>query len=174
MLVLGYTADDSDFTNGIKLTAYETTLGNEHEIQTCVIYEYVSENIENGWYYSYGYTEALWDHKAMLISVKDGVLGLPFFEYSYSLEYIIDENGDTSAYDWKSEWSFNYQIFDIDFSSEKPIATPVKVIHPAVGDYVYPVNRSVLIEGVLYIFSTYHVSTYDLVTKVTSEPIYLA
>lgn len=54
------------------------------------------------------------------------------------------------------------------------LGKPIKISHPAVEEYVYPINRSVLIEGVLYIFSTYHVSTYDLATKISTAPVYIA
>ncbi|MGI6734604.1 MAG: beta-propeller domain-containing protein [Bacilli bacterium] len=172
VLGLGYSADDNGWTNGVKLTAYNTTAGSAHEIQTYIVSTYVFEELENGYHYSYAYTEALWDHKAMLISVKDGIFAMPLFEWSYSCWYVEDTDG--FEYTWEQSWVFEYQIYDIDFTRETPIAAPIKITHPAVGDFIYPVNRSVLIEGVLYIFSTYHVSTYDLSTSVSGTPIYVA
>lgn len=173
VLGLGYSADDDGFTSGIKLTAYATSAGNEHEIQTYIVSTYRYESAENYWSYSYGFTEALWNHKAMLISVKDGVFAFPYFEYGFSCSYERDGDSYVSS-DCQQSFSFNYQIYNIDFSRETPIAEPIKISHPAVEEYVYPINRSVLIEGVLYIFSTYHVSTYDLATKISTAPVYIA
>ena len=90
VLGLGYSADDDGFTSGIKLTAYATSAGNEHEIQTYIVSTYRYESAENYWSYSYGFTEALWNHKAMLISVKDGVFAFPYFEYGFSCSYERD------------------------------------------------------------------------------------
>lgn len=79
LLGIGYDADQFGLISGIKLSAYNTTSGDASEIQT---YELASSiNGESSW--SNSYSEALWNHKALLVSVDKGIFGFPVNAYEY-------------------------------------------------------------------------------------------
>lgn len=157
---LGQSASESGFANGMKMTAYDVTSGSAKEMQTLKL----STDSNNGTYY-YTYSEALYNHKASLISVKDGVWGFALNSYSYR------EISEPGSYGYEYKHTNSYNIYAIDFSKEAPISLIIEVEHPVDEGVYNNLNRSVLIEGNMYIFSSYYVSVYNLETGVLSAPI---
>ena len=159
LLGLGYDADENGMIQGMKLTAYNTTSGGALELQTRTLDAQVEDGA-NSW--SYSYAEALWNHKALLVSVKDGLLGFSVesYEYGYSLEPSDDYDNN-----WYSLYHSYYYLFNIDFTDDEPISEPIIIEHPTNENYYVGVDRAVMIAGFVYTLSDHQVITYEVATK---------
>ena len=164
LLGIGYDADNNGTISGMKLTAYNTTSGGASEIQTRTLNS--EEEKEFSW--SYSYSEALWNHKALLVSPTNGLFGFPVEAYEYG--YTPVPSGD-----YIDNWYFNYHsyyyLFLIDFSLAAPISAPIIIEHPASDQYYVGVDRAVMIEGYVYTLSDHQVVTYDIAAKTVLEKI---
>jgi len=162
LLGLGYQADNEGRVSGMKMSAYDTTLGSSHEIQT---YELAVEEAGalNSW--SYSYSEALWNHKALLVSVEDGLFGFPVQGY----EYGYDSDASPEGEQWYYLYHSYYYLFRIDFTKENPIPEPVVIEHPSSDNYYVNVDRAVMVEGYVYTLSDKEVIAYDLAANAIVE-----
>jgi len=91
---IGYDADENGMVTGLKISAYNTALGTEETIQTKVLSTYGASG-ENTW--SYGYSEALWNPKALLVSVEHGIIAFSVQAYEYG--YTTNPTSETSSED---------------------------------------------------------------------------
>jgi uncharacterized secreted protein with C-terminal beta-propeller domain len=157
LIGIGYQADENGFTTGMKITAYDVG-DNALEIETLNIPDYLDDTLSDSletW--SYSYSEALWDHRAILVSVKDNIFGFAVNAYSYGY------NRDENTYDYA--YHSYYFIFNIDFTRSNPLGTPVVIEHPSSDfDYVN-VDRGVMINDVIHTLSNRQVVSYSLTEK---------
>lgn len=162
LLGLGYQANEFGNIEGIKLTAYDVTIGSASEIQT---YKLTVDQTETQSTWTYSYSEALWNHKALLVSVEHGIFGFPVQAYEYG--YTTDgESGEN----WYSNYHSYYYLFKVDFTKESPIAEPIIIEHADSEQYYVNVDRAVMIDGFVYTFSDRQVITYDLNTSTLVSP----
>lgn len=157
LIGIGYQADENGFTTGMKITAYDVG-ENALEIETLDIPDFIDDTLSDSLQtWSYSYSEALWDHRAILVSVQDNIFAFAVNAYSYG--YSRDENRYEYAY------HSYYFIFNIDFTSTNPLGTPVLIEHPSSDfDYVN-VDRGVMINDVIHTLSNRQVVSYSLTEK---------
>jgi Beta propeller domain. len=117
----------------------------------------------NSW--SYSYSEALWNHKALLVSVEDGLFGFPVQGY----EYGYDSDASPEGEQWYYLYHSYYYLFRIDFTKENPIPEPVVIEHPSSDNYYVNVDRAVMVEGYVYTLSDKEVIAYDLAANAIVE-----
>jgi inhibitor of cysteine peptidase len=152
---IGYQADENGWTSGMKITAYD--VGEDaREIQTLDIKNYVQTSLkENDYFWSYAYSEALWNHRAILVSVQDNIFAFAVNAFSYGYN---DKEYDDYSYEYHSY----YFIFSIDFDSEQPLSEPTIIHHPS-SIYTYVnVDRGVMINDVIHTLSNRAVISYSL------------
>jgi inhibitor of cysteine peptidase len=152
---IGYQADENGWTSGMKITAYD--VGEDaREIQTIDIKNYVQTSLkENDYFWSYAYSEALWNHRAILVSVQDNIFAFAVNAFSYGYN-------DREPYDYSYEYHSYYFIFSIDFDHEQPLSEPTIIHHPS-SLYTYVnVDRGVMINDVIHTLSNRAVISYSL------------
>ncbi|MFA7125987.1 MAG: beta-propeller domain-containing protein, partial [Bacilli bacterium] len=165
LLGLGYQANEFGTVEGIKLTAYDVTAGSASEIQT---YELTVNQTETQSTWAYSYSEALWNHKALLVSVDHGVFGFPVQAYEYG--YTTDGESEEEL-NWYSNYHSYYYLFKVDFTKESPIAEPIIIEHADSEQYYVNVDRAAMIDGFVYTLSDRQVITYDLNTSTLVSPV---
>lgn len=173
LLGIGYQADENGFVEGMKMTAYNTTSGGALELQTRTL-DVGFEDEENA-IWTYSYSEALWNHKALLVSPEHHLFGFPVqgYEYGY-LETPVPEDDpeESGSYgDWYFRYHSYYYLFKIDFSRQNPIPEPVIIEHPVSENYYVGVDRAVMIENFVYTLSDHQVVTYDLVNDIVLDTV---
>ena len=141
----------------MKITAYDVG-ENALEIETLDIPDFIDNTLSDSLQtWSYSYSEALWDHRAILVSVKDNIFAFAVNAYSYG--YSQDENRYEYAY------HSYYFIFNIDFTSANPLGTPVVIEHPLSDFHYVNVDRGVMINDVIHTLSNRQVVSYSLTEK---------
>ncbi len=161
LIGIGYDADENGSITGMKISAYNVNVDEEEVIQTFNIYSYDVSG-ESSW--TYGFSEALYNHKSILVSVDKGYLGFAVEAYEYG--YANSESGR----DWYYRYHSYYYLFKIDFSIENPIQEPVIIEHQVSEEYYLGVDRGVMIEDYLYTFSDLGIITYSLIDEAIIEP----
>jgi len=166
---LGFSATEEGQITGMKLTAYDTTIGSAQELQT---YEFTSTNQEEigefTYYYSFSYGEALYNHKALMISPEHGLLGLGVTSWVYGIRSnsLTENNESDESSHEEGDYYFGYRsyyaIFKIDFNAAEVIADPIMIEHPESQEYHVTVDRGVYIDGVVHTLSNQQVISYDL------------
>lgn len=164
LLGLGYQANEQGIVEGLKLTAYDVASESAHEIQT---YELTVNHTETQSSWTYSYSEALWNHKALLASVEHGIFGFPVQAYEYG--YTTDGESEDNL-TWYSNYHSYYYLFKIDFTQESPIAEPIIIEHADSEQYYVNVDRAVMIDGFVYTLSDRQVITYNLNTSTLVSP----
>lgn len=155
LLGIGYDATQSGQISGIKISAYNVEVGAETTLQTYTLLSTGSIN-ENSW--SYGYSEVLYNHKSLLVSIEDGIIGFPVVAYEYGYNGSVED----PYYGWYYTYHSYYYIFKIDFTATNPISDPIIIEHPTSNDYYIGVDRGVLIDGYIYTISNKQVITYSV------------
>lgn len=155
LLGIGYSATSNGTINGIKISAYDVS-EDENVIQTYALDTAYGSDEFNNWGYSY--SEALYNHKAILVSISKGIFAFPVEAYEY--------NRATNEYSYHSY----YYIFKIDFMSNTPISDPIIIEHPVSKYYYVGVDRGVLIEDNIYTISNDAVMVYSLLENQTLTP----
>lgn len=150
LIGLGFDADSNGRVTGLKLSAFDTAL-------TEPIDEYVLGSGDPD-VFQYSYSEAHYNHKALLVSASHGIIGFPVMSYRY--------NQVTSHYEYISQ----FMVFMIDFNSENIISDPIVISHNLSEDY-YPVERGVYIDGVIYTLSYQQLISYHLEDDMILETI---
>ncbi len=156
--LLGFGHDTNEFGRsiGLKITAYDVTEGEARELST---YKLNNQETIDDTVWSYSYSEAVYNHKAMLVSPKHGIFGFPTSSYS----------GSGIGDNFTMKYTSSYNIFKIDFAAEQIIADPIVIEH-AVSEEAYGyVDRAVLIDNYIYTFSSKAIITYDYVNDVIFE-----
>lgn len=178
---IGYDADDNGMVTGMKISAYDTSGTEPSLVQTYKLFSYDVDG-ETSW--TYGYSEALWNPKALLVSVEHGIIGFAVQAYEYGYRTVegtrsVDVSGSETSSEtadtyYNQEWYCNYHsyyyIFKIDFASNTIIQAPAIVEHPVSTDYYVNVDRGILIENYVYTISNREVITYSLADKAIFEP----
>ncbi|WP_025724443.1 beta-propeller domain-containing protein [Acholeplasma granularum] len=142
LLGLGY---DENF--GVKLSVY-STIDTNLPLET---YN-VSKPNNGGENYSWNYSEALNNHKAILISPSHGFVGFAVNRSNY--------NNITGNYEFNS---FFY-LFYIDFTKDPIITDPILISHDTTL-YENQIDRGIYINGKVYTFSSSSIVIYDTVTQ---------
>jgi uncharacterized secreted protein with C-terminal beta-propeller domain len=168
LIGLGFSATEEGQITGMKLTAYDTTVGSAQELQTYEFTTHVQEEIGDfTYYYSFSYGEALYNHKALMISPEHGLLGLGVTSWVYGIRSTTNHENDEDHESYEdSEYYFTYRsyyaIFKIDFNAAQVIADPIMIEHPESQNYYVTVDRGVYIDGVVHTLSNQQVISYDL------------
>lgn len=141
---IGYDATSSGQITGMKMSIYSTDTASEEALETVT---FSSTDNPSTMFWSYNYSEALWNHKALLISDDVGIVAFSVQAYQYG--YVRNDNKD--EYYW--EYHSYYYIFKIDVNAEQMISDPIIIEHDTSDLYYLGVDRGVFINGYVYTFS---------------------
>ncbi|MFA5235238.1 MAG: beta-propeller domain-containing protein [Bacilli bacterium] len=156
ILGIGYESEGNDVF-GLKLTLFDVS---DLENPVVVGEPLVLWNEDYGWQWS----EALYNHKALLVDIELGLLGFSISSYYYGV-----------AYDWI--YLDNYYVFNVDPSSETPITIEAVISHSGfaiehqdelVDRYGYfsywsaSITRAVYIGSYLFAVSDMAVTAHDM------------
>lgn len=147
----GFTATDEGVVTGMKISAYDTSI--DLVLDT---YELTQDGFsEIG--YSFSYSEASYNPKALMISPSHMIFGFPVVRYGY------DYQTQTMTY------QSMYFIFTIDFDQDDPndILKKPAIISAEVVENYLPIERGIYIDGYIYTFSSVGVQVYHLETHTT-------
>jgi uncharacterized secreted protein with C-terminal beta-propeller domain len=184
LIGLGYDADENGMVTGMKLSAYDVSASSPSVIQTLNFSQFVfGENDQEGLVWGWSWAEALWDHKAITVSIDHGIFAFAVNAYSYQIVDQTpnpasepdrsDEEGETEP-GWVSyEFSYHsfYLIFEIDFTNASPIAEPIRIEHPVSEIGYVQVDRGVIINDVIHTFSNRQMISYDLNGKIMLQTL---
>lgn len=126
LIGFGFDATPEGQVTGMKLSAYDTRL--DKALDT---YSFASDK-EAG--FSYSFSEAIYNPKALMIDASRGIVGFPMNLYRYT----------ESSYYYES----SFVIFFIDFDSENVISEPIFISHDQT-DYYMQVDRGIYIENII-------------------------
>jgi uncharacterized secreted protein with C-terminal beta-propeller domain len=149
----------------MKLSAYDVREGQSDVIQTYLLTEAIFEGIpeEDRLSWQWAWSEALWDHKAITVSVDHGIFA--FAVNAYQQEFIQSDNpADSRGEEGYYEFSYHsyYFIFAIDFTNPTPIQLLEKIEHPTSDVGYVQVDRGVIINQFIHTFSNQQMISYDL------------
>jgi len=158
LIGIGFEIVDSRIA-GLKISAYDTTISDPLSTY------FLSEKSNDG-SFNYSYSEAVYNHKALLISADKGILAFPVSKFSYKEETI--NNVLTYTYSYQSE----YLVFFIDFSksAKEIISEPIRIAHQ-VRQFDSAIDRGVYINNVIYTLSFGQIVSYDLSTNQILESL---
>ncbi len=173
LIGLGYDANQEGQLTGMKLSAYSTVEGESDVIQTLNFSQYLLDDMaqNEGEVWGWSWAEALWDHKAITVSVEDGIFAFAVNAYSYHLVEDVTteetEDGEVRT-DIYYEYTFTYHsyyfVFKIDFTQAEPISLIEKVEHPSSELGYVQVDRGVMINQVIHTLSNQQMISYDITT----------
>ncbi len=173
LIGIGYNVDEeTGWMNGMKMTAYDVG-ENAREIQTINISSFVTQslpsNLDMTW--SWAYSEALYNHKAILVSEEENVFAFSVNAWAGGYRTVLssqtdpDEGSDEprdETYEYYYEYHSLYMIFRFDFSRDEPILEPSVIEHPTSEvDYVQ-IDRGVMINDVIHTISNRQIVSYSL------------
>lgn len=141
---IGYQANESGNITGMKMSIYSNDVSATEALQTVDFSNY-GESTNAMW--SYSYSEALWNHKALLISDEVGIVAFAVQAYEYGYRDTIEGTG------WYSVYHSYYYIFKIDVTADTMISEPVLLEHDVSENYYVAVDRGVYINGYVFTFS---------------------
>jgi inhibitor of cysteine peptidase len=174
ILGFGYDADEDGQLKGMKLSAYDVREGTSDVMQTYLLTEAIFEGIphEDRLSWQWAWSEALWDHKAITVSIEHGIFA--FAVNAYQQTFIDAEPGDDSRGEY-GYYDFSYHsyylIFAIDFTAEDPIQLLERIEHPSSSVGFVHVDRGVIINEVMHTFSNRQMISYDLETKTIGQTL---
>ncbi len=153
VLGLGFLdANEDGRIDGMKLSAYDTNTGTILDTDP---YPY-----EDGTGWRYSYTEAMYNPKALMVSVDLGLFGFPMVSYHY----------DNETYNYTYHTSF--VVYQIDFSQNNVLGEPIIIEHEST-DWYNQVDRGVYIDGYIYTFSAHEILSYNLSTELSFEQLFI-
>jgi uncharacterized secreted protein with C-terminal beta-propeller domain len=159
LIGFGFDANDDGSITGLKLSAYDT-----NQTEPLETYSF-SSNPDEG--YTYSFSEAIYNPKALMIDASKGIIGFPMNAYHY------DQN------DYYYESSFI--IFFIDFDSQDIISDPIIIKHNQ-SEYFMPIERGIYIENsvnnqvtdrYIYTFSYQKLAVYHIESDMVVQNIAL-
>ena len=165
VLGFGYDADEEGQLKGMKLSAYDVREGQSDVMQTYLLTEAIFDGIadEDRLSWQWAWSEALWDHKAITVSIEHGIFA--FAVNAYQQEFIQSDNPADSRGE-EGYYEFNYHsyyfIFAIDFTNPTPIQLLEKIEHPTSDVGYVQVDRGVIINQFIHTFSNQQMISYDL------------
>lgn len=160
LLVIGYETNSEGRIIGLKVSLFDTSDAfNIKEIGT----PHVILNEVFGWSYS----EALHNHKAMLIDIELGLFG--FSTSRYQMIQTTRDNISSVFYQFVS----NYLVFDINPQDETSVQLVVELTHTDIlknsddlnfysGVWAYQIERAVYIGQTLYTLSQGAIKSHDM------------
>ena len=163
LLVIGYETNIEGQIIGLKVSLFDTSdIYNIREIGE----PYVILNEAFGWNYS----EALHNHKAMLIDIEKGLFG-----FSTSRYQPITTSSNDSMY-MRYEFISNYMIFSIDPLAETQIQLEKEITHTDIlskqvelnyyyGGWAYHIERAVYVGTTLYTLSRGAIKSHDMLNN---------
>jgi inhibitor of cysteine peptidase len=168
LIGFGFDANDEGFITGLSLRAFKLSGSTEIKDDDDSVDSYVlgNENSETG--YTYSYSEASYNPKAIMVDPTKNIIAFPVMSYKL-----------TSSSPWNYEYSFEgkYLVFIIDFNAqnnEDIIKDPIVISH-GVEDYYAAIDRGIYIDltddgidnGYIYTLSHSKVASYNLATGQT-------
>ena len=165
-----YDANEEGQITGMKLSAYSTAEGESDMIQTLNFSQELLSDMsdQEGQVWGWSWAEALWDHKAITVSVEHGIFAFAVNAYSYHIveDIVTEENEDGDIktdvyYDYTFTYHSYYFVFKIDFNQEEPISLIEKVEHPSSDLGYVQVDRGVMINQVIHTLSNQQMISYD-------------
>jgi len=173
ILGFGYDADEDGQLKGMKLSAYDVRQGQSDVMQTYLLTEAIFEGIpfedRSSWQWSW--SEALWDHKAITVSIDHGIFAFAVNAYQ---QLLIETESNTDAL-VESYYDFTYHsyylIFAIDFTQPSPIQLIKKIEHPSSSTGYVHVDRGVIINDVMHTFSNQQMISYDLTSNTIAQSL---
>jgi uncharacterized secreted protein with C-terminal beta-propeller domain len=169
LLVIGYETNQEGRIIGLKVSLFDTSDGfNIKEIGT----PYVILNEAFGWSYS----EALHNHKAMLIDVELGLFGFSTSRYQMIQ---TTQNDLTSIF---YQFVSNYLVFNINPLSENSIELVAELTHTDIlknsddlnfysGVWAYQIERAVYIGNTLYTLSQGAIKSHDMLNSYETKQV---
>ncbi|MCR3906376.1 MAG: beta-propeller domain-containing protein [Tenericutes bacterium] len=158
LIGFGFSADDSGRVTGLKISAYDTAL-------TEPLDTYQLNDQDEAGVYTYSYSEASYNPKAMLVSPEKNIIAFPVMSWRH---YMVETDEG-----WTFSYLSHYLIFYIDFDAEDPndiISDPIVVSHEETGFY-NSIDRGVYIDNVIYTLSFNQIVSFDLNTMSIRESI---
>lgn len=150
----GNLGDENGSITGLELIAFNDSLGIEDS------YVIPFEDEIRGW--SYSFSQALYNPKAMMISPEHGIFAFPLNSWTYE---------EVSPDQYQSIYTSQYLVFYIDFTKEDPndiISEPIVISHEA-SEYYFGIDRGIYIKDdneqgfeMIYTFSALGMVSYDL------------
>ncbi|MBU1094636.1 MAG: beta-propeller domain-containing protein [Firmicutes bacterium] len=150
----GFSADDNGFATGLKISAYDTT-------QELPLEDYQLNNQDEEGVYSYSYSEASYNPKALMVSPDKGIIAFPIMSW---------RSTQVSTYEWEYDYVSQYLVFYIDFSADQIISDPIVISHNPSAYYV-GIDRGVYINNIIYTLSYNELVSFDLDSKSILETI---
>jgi inhibitor of cysteine peptidase len=158
MIGFGFDATSDGNITGLKLSAYDT-----NQTEPLETYSFASDPDEG---YTYSFSEAIYNPKALMIDATKGIIGFPMNTYHY----------DQENYYYQSA----FVIFFIDFDNQNIISEPIMITHEQ-SQYYMSVDRGIYIENIvdnqvtdryIYTFSyqqivVYHIESSEIVQRET-------
>lgn len=150
LLGIGYEADEDGVRTGIKLTMFDTSdPKNVKELHT----EVVANFGENDYYY----TQALYNHKAVLVDTKKNLIGFNLVKdysmgskWSEANGYVVygydDEQGFYRKMKTETTFANSGSVIEDSDSSEKDIDKGAEIRGAYIGNYLYTINRGYTIQ----------------------------
>lgn len=169
LLVIGYETNDEGRIIGLKVSLFDTS--NTFNIKE-IGAPYVISNEAFGWSYS----EALHNHKAMLIDVELGLFG--FATSRYQMIRTRRNNVTSIFYEFVS----NYLVFDIKPNDDKTIHLIAELTHTDIlstydalnyysGVWAYQIERAVYIGDTLYTLSQGAIKSHDMLNNFQTKDV---
>ncbi|PKK96421.1 MAG: hypothetical protein CVV58_06445 [Tenericutes bacterium HGW-Tenericutes-3] len=154
LIGFGFSADSNGRVTGLKISAYDST-----QILPLDDYQLNSQD-ENG-IFSYSYSEASYNPKALMISPEKGIIAFPVMSWSYT---------QLSPENWNYSYVSQYLVFYIDFDADQIISDPIVISHES-SEYYIGIDRGVYIDGIIYTLSYAQLVSFDLETKSVLETV---
>lgn len=163
LIGFGFSASAEGITTGIKISAYNPE-------DSLILDTFTMLYKQLGGKYSYFYSEASYNPKALMISPEKGIIAFPITGWTYN------ETQEDSPYGNMS-WTYisQYYVFHIDFSAEKLediISEPI-IIKQEPTSFFSGIDRGIYIENIIYTLSYSQISSFDLASKEILETIFL-
>lgn len=174
LIGIGYNIDETTgWMSGMKMTAYDVG-DNAREIQTINISSFVTKSLprdlDSTW--SWAYSEALYNHKAIVVSEEENVFAFSVNTWAGGYRQVNntstdpDAGGDEEPQDDTFEYFYEYHslyvIFRFDFTQEEPILEPHIIEHPTSEIDFVQIDRGVMINDVIHTISNRQLVSYSL------------
>ncbi|HOI84734.1 MAG TPA: beta-propeller domain-containing protein [Acholeplasmataceae bacterium] len=155
LIGFGFTADSNGRVTGLKISAYDN-----RQTEPLETYQLNATNEEGTW--SYSYSEASYNPKALMISPDHGIIAFPVMSWTMT---------QVDLYEYEYTYVSQFLIFYIDFSNEDHIISdPIVIEHPE-SPYYFGIERGIYISQdepqafeQVYTFSNMGMVSYDLLT----------
>ncbi|BCR36283.1 beta-propeller domain-containing protein [Mariniplasma anaerobium] len=159
LIGFGFDANADGSITGLKLSAYDT-----NQTEPLETYSFASDPDDG---YTYSFSEAIYNPKALMIDASKGIVGFPMNTYHY----------DQNDYYYESI----FVIFFIDFDSQDIISDPIMIKHNQ-SEYFMSIERAIYIENTvnnqvtdryIYTFSYLEITVYHIESEMITQKIAL-